>query len=178
MMISRSIFTFKPSIIEIGPSDQKQFKVSTIPLKIMLRQDVFLIDAIMERSSRKLLFETSVRINVVNPALKWSKNHVVFDVFYGQNSNIWDEISVKNNGKLPVELFTRIEGEYFFVKSSDEEDTVFSNEINLNIQPKEIKSIIVHFNQNVIKEFNENVQIVGRLVSKVFDKIQVRKLIN
>lgn len=141
----------------------------------MLRQDVFLVDLSMG-SSRKLLFETSVRINVVNPALKWSKNHVIFDVFYGRNSKIWDEISVKNNGKLSVELTTRTEEDYFFIKSSDEE-TIFTNEIKLILEPKSTKSIIIHFNDNIINEFNENCQIVGRLVLKVFDKIQVRKQI-
>lgn len=185
------MFTFEPSSIEIGPSDQKNFKVSVIPSKIMLRQEVFLIDAVIGRSSRKLLFETMVRINIVNPVLKWSTNHVVLDVFYGQNSKLWgkfsyfyihytlilsfpftlDEIFVKNCGKLPIELFTRTDGEYFLIKSSG--DKIFSNEDNFIIEPKEIKPIIIHFNQNLIKEFNENVQIVGRLVSKVFDQIQV-----
>lgn len=141
----------------------------------MLRNDSFLVEVLMG-SSRKLLFETSVRINVVKPALKWSKNHLVFDVFYGQNSQLWDEISVKNNGKLPVELNVTTEEDYFFIKSS-EEDPIFSNEVKLILEPKSLKSIIIHFNHNLIKEFNENCQIVGRLVLKVFDKIQVRKII-
>lgn len=85
------MFKFEPSSILIGPSDQQQFAISTTPTKIMLRQDVFLIDAVIGTNSRKQLFETSVRINVVNPTLKWSKNQIVFEVFYGRDSKLWGE---------------------------------------------------------------------------------------